>query len=195
MELWKEFLPETVNEEQSFHHLCTTLKAYCLIYPLNDNTVSNSEDRKEELPSYSESAKAKLVTPDGAVLTSIDGKGELPLSSQSLNTELPTPEKQTQSSNDSFLVPCVLPEEIKGRKDENHSNWVTFFFDFEKFLPEVIFHRFICQLIAVFQQNTSSRRQSPLQFSKTWCRFNNIHDCNWKIELLRDLHRLKISVL
>lgn len=167
LNLWKEFLPEATDSNKSFHHLCTILKAYCLIYPLNDSTISNSEE---------------------------DDKDEQSSNTSSSNAESVLSEKPTTISDDKFLVPCILPKDVNGRKDDNHLPWVTFYFDFEKFLPEVIYHRFICRLLANYQETTSSRRTPP-QFSKTWCRFNGIHECNWKIELLRDLHRLKISVL
>ena len=158
LKLWDEFLPNTADREDSFHNLCTILKAYCLIYPLKESTI----------------------------LTSKEGNGELcPKSSA-------TPSECKSKSSDLFLVPCMLPENIDGRKDDNHLEWVTFYFDFEKFLPEVIYHRFICQLIAIFQDSPTGR--TP-QFSRFWCRFNGVHGCNWKLELQRDLHRLKISVL
>ena len=153
LELWREFLPDGDREAQSFHHLCTILKAYCLIYPLKESMMSIPKDRTTVLSESHESTPSDL-----------------------------------------FLVPCMLPERLDGRKEASHLDWVAFYFDFEKFLPEVIYHRFICQLIAVCQR-TNSSQHAPSQLSKIWCRFNNIHDCNWKIELQRGLHRLKISVL
>ena len=162
LELWDEFLPKTVNREESFHHLCTILKAYCLIYPLKESTVLISEGGEESVVS---------------------------------STSVAPTESLESTPSELYLVPCMLPENVNGRKDDSHLNWITFYFDFEKFLPEVIFHRFICQLIAVFQKDNPKGRSSPPQFSKWWCRFNNIHRCNWKIELQRDLHRLKVSVL
>ena len=150
LKLWEELLPDRDSKERSFHHLCTILKAYCLIYPLKESMVS-------------------------------------------FPTAVPS-ESHESTPSDLFLVPCMLPEKLDGRKEACHLDWVTFYFDFEKFLPEVIYHRFICQLIAVCQR-TNSIQHAPCQFSKTWCCFNNIHDCNWKIELQGGLHRLKISVL
>ena len=155
MEIWHEFLPDSDDCSQSFHHLCSILKAYCLIYPLKENTVPNSESKSEELPSPS-------------ISSNFDSQSERQLVT---NTKL-------------FLIPCMLPESTK-RKDDSHLNWITFYFDFEKYLPEVLYHRFICQLIA-------DCHTSP-QCSKSWSRFNNIFGCNWKIELLRDM--LKIAVL
>ncbi len=156
MEIWAEFLSDTDDRDQLFHHLCTILKAYCLIYPLKKNAIPNLEDRTEEAPSPSDS------------------------SSHSES------ERQPVAINKVFLIPCMLPENVE-RKDDRHLNWITFFFDFENFLPEVLYHRFLCQLLA-------NCHTSP-QCSKSWSRFNKIHGCNWKIELKRDVHRLKISVL
>ena len=156
MDIWAEFLSDTEDREQSFHNLCTILKAYCLIYPLKKSAIPNLEDRTEESPSPSDS------------------------SSHSES------ERQPAIINKLFLIPCMLPENVK-RKDDSHLNWITFFFDFENFLPEVLYHRFLCQLLA-------DCHTSP-QCSKSWTRFNNIHGCNWKIEPMRDVHRLRISIL
>lgn len=158
MKIWAEFLGDTDDRDQAFHHLCTILKAYCLIYPLKKNAIPNLEDRPEEPPSpgdsfsHSESERRSAV----AIL------------------------------NKDFLIPCMLPETVE-RKDDSHLNWIMFFFDFEKFLPEVLYHRFLCQLLA-------DCHTSP-QCYKSWSQFNNIHGCNWKIEPMRDVHRLRISVL
>ena len=153
MEVWGDILADTADRNRSFDHLCTILKAYCLIYPLKESTVRSLEDHS----STSESLETLSVR--------------------------------------HFLVPCMLPdaERIKGR-DDNHWDWIIFYFDFESFLPEELYHRLLCQLIAEFQR-TNSNSLTPPQFSKRFCRFNNIYDCNWKVELLRDVHRLKISVL
>ena len=164
LKLWDEFLPNTVNREESFHNLCTILKAYCLIYPLKESTILTSKEENGELHPNVESS------------------------------DVATPSECKSKPNDLFLVPCMLPENTDARKDDNHLKWVAFYFDFEKFLPEVIYHRFICQLIAIFQKDNPSGRTPP-QFSRFWCRFNGVHGCNWKVELQSDLHRLKISVL
>lgn len=149
-----------------------------LLLKLWDEFLPNTVVREEFFYTLCTILKAYcLIYPlkESTILTPKEGNGEL----------YPKP-------SDLFLVPCMLPENIDGRKDDNHLKWVTFYFDFDKFLPEVIYHRFICQLIAIFQDNTG---RTPPQFSRFWCRFNGIHGCNWKLELQRDLHRLKISVL
>lgn len=159
MDIWDEFLPGTDDRDQSFHHLCTILKAYCLIYPLKDSSMPNSEDKNEEPPS--------------------------PIVSSSSESS----ERQSVTNNDFFLIPCMLPESVKRKKDSHFKYWITFYFDFEKFLPEVLYHRFVCQLLAA----VADRRKSP-KCSKIWSQFN-ICGCIWKIEPLRDAHMLKISVL
>lgn len=158
MKLWAEFLSDTEDKDQSFHHLCSILKAYCLVYPLQESAIPNVEDKSEEPPS------------------------------PSVTSSFESSERQSQSimNDELFLIPWMLPENIK-RKDDSHLNWITFFFDFEKFLPEVLYHRFICQLLA--------ECHTPPQCSKSWSRFNNVYGCNWKVEPLRDVHRLRISVL
>ena len=156
MNIWAEFLPDTEDRDQLFHHLCTILKAYCLIYPLKESTIPNTGDKSEE-PSF------------------------LSGSSSSESSE-----RQSVTINELFLIPCMLPENIQ-RRDDSHLNWITFYFDFEKFLPEVLYHRFVCQLLADCH--------TPPQCSKSWSRFNSVHGCNWIIEPMRNLHQLRISVL
>lgn len=157
MKIWAEFLSDTDNRDQAFHHLCTILKAYCLIYPLKKSALPNLEDRTEESPSPSDSSSHSESERQPEIIT-----------------------------NEFFLIPWMLPKNVE-RKDDSHLNWITFFFDFEKFLPEVLYHRFLCQLLA-------DCHTSP-QCYKSWSQFNNIHGCNWRIEPMRDVHMLKISML
>ena len=165
MKVWNEFLLDATQEDQPFHHLCMILQAYCLIYPLKESVLSDSENRSEQLTYSSTSSTSKVS------------------------------ERHESKASDLFLVPCMLPPEtVEERKDDSQLNWMTFYFNFQKFLPEVIYHRFICQMLAAFQR-ANFNCCALQQFSRTWCRFDNIHDCNWKIELQRNLHRLKISLL
>ena len=156
VKIWMEFLSDTEDKDQAFLHLCTILKAYCLVYPLTNSAIPNSEERTEESPSSSDSSNHSESEREPAVLSEF------------------------------FLIPCMLPKNVE-KKDDSHLNWITFYFDFEKFLPEVLYHRFLCQLLA-------DSHSSP-QCSKTWSRFNNIQGCNWKVEPMRDVHMLRISVL
>ena len=89
-----------------------------------------------------------------------------------------------------FLVPCMLPSEPI---PDDPIKKVTFFFDFNGFLPAEIFHRLICLMIAR-SAATQGRKITP-EFSATQCRFYNVEGRKWQLEMEPDCHRLKISVM
>lgn len=92
----------------------------------------------------------------------------------------------------SFLVPCQLPEIAK--EDEISSNvpLIVFYFDFEKFLPEDVYHRLIC--ILLFHAGDHTYKELMPKFSKLWSYFYDIDESHWKFEYQRELHRLKVSI-
>lgn len=90
-----------------------------------------------------------------------------------------------------YLIPCKLPDKSK-EEMVNCTGWITFYFDFKQFLPEEIFHRLICKMLAISQACPSF--DNPY-LSKNVCQFNNIDDCLWTVELEGQSQRLKISVL
>ena len=92
------------------------------------------------------------------------------------------------TTTDNFLVPSKLPEKIGTNKDR--LPWITFYFDFQRFLPMEIFYRFVCLMLARLQTNCS---QFP-ELSATCCRFYEIEGCNWKLEVETG-HLLKVSVM
>ncbi len=105
--------------------------------------------------------------------------------SQSLSKGIST--STSISSSHDFLVPCMLPD-----KENLHEcpGWITFYFDFLKFLPEVVYHRLICLMLA-------ESKQHSVPLTKEWCIFSDIggfENSRWKIELSKDLHKLQISV-
>ena len=104
---------------------------------------------------------------------------------------LTTGEAASTDEEQLYLVPGKLPDEMKEDPIEC-SRWTTFYFDFQKFLPNELYHRLICLLLAELQLN------KPLDkpyLSKTICQFHYIDECHWSIEFERAQHRLKISVL
>ncbi len=99
----------------------------------------------------------------------------------------------TLSSIRDFLVPCMLPEQNEESQDEKQV-WITFYYDFSSFLPEVIYHRLICLMLA--QSEAQGSKQS-LQLTKGSSKFNDIggyRDSRWKIEIVKDVPKLRICV-
>lgn len=165
---WSEFTKST-----SFQKLCLMLQANCLIYPLS-NSPCPDLDRAESDPVPSDNLPPNQ-----------------PERSRTDPTQETTDEKVQVSQ---YLVPCRLPKECKPNKADSRMQWMTFYFDFNKFLPEVIFHRFICLMLATSQSKRSKKKKLNDTFSSTCCTFYNIDECHWKIELERNLHRLRVSV-
>jgi len=70
--------------------------------------------------------------------------------------------------------------------------WITFYFDFQGFLPVEVFNRFVCLMLARSQAKCTTSRLP--EFSATCCRFYEIEGCNWKLEIEAG-HLLKVSVM
>lgn len=110
--------------------------------------------------------------------------------SESKNQSLTPPARsKTESSNKEqlYLVPNRLP--LPKQDDKPVVPCYTFYFDFQRFLPNEIYHRFVC----LMQATSKDTRKSF--FSSTFCKFYKVHGCIWKIELQQSLHRLKVSVM
>ena len=88
-----------------------------------------------------------------------------------------------------YLVPCKFPPEKIEKKDWP---WVTFYFDFQGFLPMEIFNRFVCLMLARSQANKSHKQP---EFSATCCRIYQVEGCNWQLEVETHCHLLKVSVM
>ena len=160
---WEKF---THKGPASFHQLCLMLQANCLIYPV------------ESLP-----------CPMRAETDPLPSSSHLPTTPARSQTS-----PETDDSEKFFLVPCKLPEKTcEALKADCRLPWIRFYFDFQKFLPNEIYHRFICLMLAVSESNKSKKKKNT--YFSTCCQFYNIDGCNWKIELEQSLHRLKVSVL
>lgn len=117
-------------------------------------------------------------------LKSLKSKGDAQVSSSSdVNGEIVVT---------SFLVPSMLPEKVVEDEVDCDMPWVHFFFDFEKFLPEPIYHRLICIMLANSEDHCSEELKP--RFSKMWSRFYDVEDSHWKFEFQQNKHRLKISI-
>lgn len=92
-----------------------------------------------------------------------------------------------------FLIPCKLPDEI-----ENSTicriieSYTPFYFDFNEFLPDEIYHRLICLI------STMAKPPQPEicnYYSKQRCFFSGIMGTNLITEKDEARQRLKIKVL
>lgn len=148
----------------SFRQLCLMLQANCLIYPVR-NLPGVERTESDPVPSSN-----PPPSPPTRSLTSQDADKE----------------------EEFYLVPCRLPDKCKTPVSDKLP-WITFYFDFHKFLPKEIYHRFICLLLAASQSKGSRLRRNV--YTSTYCVFYNIDGCHWKIELEANLHRLKVSIV
>lgn len=164
-ECWTEFTSCT-----SFQQLCLMLQAHCLIYPLSCDTCP---ERAASDPTQSKNSPPTPPTRNVSDPSQISDKKET-----------------------FYLVPCKLPKENKTSNCEPPLHWqLTFYFDFHKFLPEEIYHRLICLLLANTQGKGSKKKGLVNTYSNTCCTFHNVDGCHWKIGLDRLAHQLKVSVV
>ena len=89
-----------------------------------------------------------------------------------------------------FLIPSILPDEPRNRK--NTECYDSFYFDFNGFLPDVVYHRLLCFM------STASKPPHPgirNYYSKQECFFAGVMGTNFVIEKDEPNQRLKIKVL
>lgn len=92
----------------------------------------------------------------------------------------------------SFLIPCMLPEIPPDEEVDCGIPWVHFYFDFEKFIPEEIYHRLICIILADIGDPDSDDARP--KFSKLWSCFYDIDDSHWRFDFQRGDHKLMVSI-
>jgi len=166
---WKEY--HSTDNDVSFRQLCLMLQAYCLIYPVRG-------DVGRCFPHPTQSDNHKISTTTAAASHNLSH-------SQSVCG--------ADTTADNFLVPCKLPQKDRMKKDHlPNLPWITFYFDFQGFLPVEIFNRFVCLMLARSQAKCTTSRLP--EFSATCCRFYEIEGCNWKLEIEAG-HLLKVSVM
>ena len=95
-------------------------------------------------------------------------------------------------NEETFLVPSMLPEKVEEDEVDCDIPWAVFYFNFDNFLPEDIYHRLICIMLANTEDH-SSVEVMP-KFSKLWSCFYDIDESHWKFEFQRDYHKLKVSI-
>jgi len=161
---WKEY--HSTDDDVSFRQLCLMLQAYCLIYPIRGQVGTciphRSQSDNHEISATTAAASHNLAHSQSAC--------------------------HADTTANNFLVPCKLPEKVN--KDDRLP-WITFYFDFQGFLPVEIFNRFVCLMLA---QSQAKRKSQLPEFSATCCRFYQIKGCNWKLEIEAG-HLLKVSVM
>ena len=167
---WREYL--TTDTDILFRQLCLMLQAYCLIYPIRGDV-----EPEIACPNRSHS--------DNHEIAAIAVRPSLSHSQSDGSTD-------TAVNDLKFLVPCKLPEKIEAK---DCLPWITFYFDFQGFLPVEIFNRFVCLMLARSQAKSTKRGKPPL-FSATCCRFYQVEGCNWQVERgVETDHMLKVSVM
>ena len=104
----------------------------------------------------------------------------------------PSTHYDTSSVNESYLVPCMLPDEII-RPDGTPRPTLDgsyFVFDFKSFLPEEVFFRFICLALKKTQE---AGIPNPL-YSRKRCVIFKMNNCHWDITFNREKHIFQVTV-
>ena len=190
VELLKACWADCFNDNISFEQLCLILKAYGLIYPM-------------EVPACSGVARSAT---DPAVPSGSTSKEEsTPSKVAGPESELLLRSKSDDSATVSvgppmdYLIPCKLPLADKANKDDSgattRSKAVELYFDFLGFLPDEVFQRLICLMLAKAQVKRAQTKviKTP-KFTRTRCQFY-FDECLWEIEHQTPHSVLKVSVL
>ena len=149
------------GSERSFRQLCLIMQAYALIFPIRVADTSASTP-----PSRSASVPVAMSQTTPATR------------SQSVRVDY--------NFSECFLVPCRLPEKSKVKS----LTGLTFFIDFQGFLPVEIFHRLICLML---NKSRSVPDIGKLMLNSTCCYFTCVERCQWRMEVL-DKDCLKVTV-
>lgn len=92
-----------------------------------------------------------------------------------------------------YIIPCKFKSEIENKRICKVSEMCIFYFDFYKFLPEVIYHRLIC--LALKNRETQQQKKQGEYgdcFSKNRCYLTNINGRCWLFQMEEETQRLKI---
>ena len=157
---WKDILDD--QNVMTLRQLCLLLKAYCLIFPLNKKRGNGTEVQ-------SESEKAERNDSDSENNEDLNG---------------------TNEAFNYFLVPSMLPEKFPEEVREKipKNLWLTFYFDFEGFLPAEVYHRLLCNFLI----KTKSEYENF--FSRNECILDS-PEKTWRIVWKEFEHLLEVSVV
>ena len=173
------------------HHLCLILQAYCLIYPITDDAtddvtadyvtadVSAAISTSDVSTATADTVSTADATDNGATgdaLTTVAGDSLI-----------------GNSTNQKYMIPSKLPNTFKRKSclPDTINNYATFYFDFEHFLPDQIYHKLIC--LATARAEPPRRRYN--QYSCKKCNFLGLEGTNWVIEIEERTRKLKIKAV
>lgn len=92
-----------------------------------------------------------------------------------------------------FLIPCKLPDEIKdSRICKITEKYESFYFDFNEFLPDEIYHRLICLITTVAKPLSTKLCH---HYSRQQCFFSGVLGTNMIIEMDEAQQRLLIKFM
>ena len=110
--------------------------------------------------------------------------------------ESKSPEEQPGQSESTdcsqrYLIPCKLPLTVDvSRLSDDYSLFdFKIYFDFEKFLPAEVYHRFVCRLIML-----ADREDSKNVFTQAECIIHHVKGWDWWVEHKALSHTLEISI-
>ena len=90
-----------------------------------------------------------------------------------------------------YLIPCKFPLTVDASRLSDDNNLFDFkiYFDFEKFLPAEVYHRFVCRLIML-----ADREDSKNVFTRAECIIHHVKGWDWRVEHKALGHALEISI-
>ncbi len=95
--------------------------------------------------------------------------------------------ESAENNIEKYLIPCKIPD-IAMSEDAEHFDF-SVLFDFDKFLPVVVYHRLISRLVLLARDS----RQKHC-FSKSECIIREVDDLEWWIKFKSPSYCLEISL-
>ena len=102
-----------------------------------------------------------------------------------------TSEEPQEEKVQKYIIPCKLPKNFSEYRVPKITNWTTFFFEFEYFLPDEIYHRILC----LASSEAKPPRKKCNIYSNKRCLYYGLFETNWIFEIEREKQRLKFMVM
>ena len=124
-----------------------------------------------------------------------------PVQSTLAECQDPTPPSQSPASISvskkekvqKYIIPCKLPDDLPECQVKKITNcrWTTFFFEFEYFLPDEVYHRILC----LASSEAKPPRKKCNVYSNKRCLYYGLFETNWIFKIEREKQRLKFMVM
>ena len=100
-----------------------------------------------------------------------------------------------RNGDQKYLVPCKIKKEKSDEDIIGDKTGFTFYFDFDEYLPEVIYHKLICSMLYHSTPPELKKKATNPIKSSTQCYFKYVKKREWMLEIDKEKSILKVFVV